>query len=47
MRGRVQRMDELEAMEADGRMASLPKKEQLLLRKELGKLEANLGGVRT
>ena len=46
MRGRVQRMEELEAMEADGRMATLPKKEQLLLRKELGKLEANLSGVR-
>lgn len=46
MRSRVQRMEELEAMEADGRMATLPKKEQLLLRKELGKLEANLGGVR-
>ena len=33
-------------MEADGRMATLPKKEQLLLRKELGKLQANLNGVR-
>jgi small subunit ribosomal protein S2 len=39
-------MEELEAMEADGRMAVLPKKEQLLLRKELGKLKANLDGVR-
>jgi small subunit ribosomal protein S2 len=46
MRGRVQRMEELEAMEADGRMATLPKKEQLLLKKELGKLQANLNGVR-
>lgn len=46
VRGRVQRMEELEAMEADGRMATLPKKEQLLLRKELGKLSANLSGVR-
>jgi len=46
MRGRVQRMEELEAMEADGRMAALPKKEQLLLKKELGKLQANLNGVR-
>jgi small subunit ribosomal protein S2 len=46
MRGRVQRMEELEAMDADGRMATLPKKEQLLLRKELGKLQANLNGVR-
>ena len=46
MRSRVARMEELEAMEADGRMSGLPKKEQLLLRKELGKLVANLGGVR-
>jgi len=46
MRSRVQRMEELEAMIADGRMATLPKKEQLLLGKELGKLKANLDGVR-
>ncbi|HEY5540150.1 MAG TPA: 30S ribosomal protein S2 [Coriobacteriia bacterium] len=46
MRGRIKRMEELETMEADGRMATLPKKEQLLLRKELGKLQANLNGVR-
>jgi small subunit ribosomal protein S2 len=46
MRSRVARMVELETMEADGRMAGLPKKEQLLLRKELGKLQANLNGVR-
>ena len=46
MRGRVKRMEELEAMDNDGRMATLPKKEQLLLRKELGKLQANLNGVR-
>jgi small subunit ribosomal protein S2 len=46
MRGRVSRMVELETMDSDGRMATLPKKEQLLLRKELGKLQANLNGVR-
>ncbi|MDR3685672.1 MAG: 30S ribosomal protein S2 [Coriobacteriia bacterium] len=46
MRGRVSRMVELETMDADGRMATLPKKEQLLLKKELGKLQANLNGVR-
>ncbi len=46
MRGRVKRMEELEAMDADGRMATLPKKEQLLLHKELTKLQANLNGVR-
>ena len=42
----VTRMEELEAMEADGRMAVLPKKEQIKLRKELGKLQANLNGIR-
>ena len=46
IRTRVQRMEELEAMDADGRMALLPKKEQILLRKELGKLQANLNGIR-
>ncbi len=46
IRTRVQRMEELEAMEADGRMALLPKKEQILLRKELGKLQVNLNGIR-
>jgi small subunit ribosomal protein S2 len=46
MRGRVKRMEELEAMDTDGRMATLPKKEQLLLHKELTKLQANLNGVR-
>ena len=46
MRERVSRMEELEAMEADGRMATLPMKEQQLLRKELGKLQNNLNGVR-
>ena len=46
IRSRVRRMEELEAMEADGRMALLPKKEQILLRKELGKLQTNLNGIR-
>ena len=46
MRGRVSRMEALEAMEENGTMATLPKKEQLLLKKELGKLQANLNGVR-
>jgi small subunit ribosomal protein S2 len=46
MRSRVQRMEELEAMVEDGRMATLPKKEQLLLKKELEKLQHNLDGVR-
>jgi len=46
IRSRVTYMEELEAMEEDGRMAALPKKEQVLLRKKLGKLQANLNGVR-
>jgi small subunit ribosomal protein S2 len=46
MRSRINRMEELEAMVADGRMATLPKKEQAVLGKELDKLQKNLGGVR-
>ena len=46
MRSRISRMEELEAMFEDGRMATLPKKEQALLGKELDKLQKNLGGVR-
>ena len=47
IRSRIQRMEELEAMVEDGRMALLPKKEQAVLGKELAKLQANLGGART
>jgi len=39
-------MTQLEAMEADGRMAALPKKEALKLRAELEKLQRNLTGIR-
>ncbi len=46
MRSRINRMEELEAMVEDGRMATLPKKEQAVLTKELDKLQKNLGGVR-
>ncbi len=46
IRSRVNRMEELEAMDADGRMAQLPKKEQILLHKELTKLQTNLNGIR-
>ena len=45
IRTRVQRMEELEAMQADGRMDLLPKKEQILLGKELAKLQVNLNGI--
>ncbi len=46
IRQRVVYMEELEAQDADGRMALLPKKEQILKHKELAKLQANLNGVR-
>ena len=46
MRSRIDRMEELEAMVEDGRMALLPKKEQAVLTKELEKLQRNLGGAR-
>lgn len=46
IRSRVQRMEELEARETDGRMEKLPKKEQILLKKELAKLQTNLNGIR-
>ena len=46
IRTRVQRMEELEAMQADGRMDLLPRKEQILLGKELAKLQVNLNGIR-
>jgi small subunit ribosomal protein S2 len=46
IRSRVTHMENLEAMEADGRMATLPKKEQILLHKKLAKLQANLNGIR-
>ena len=46
MRSRINRMEELETMVEDGRMAERGKKEQAVLTKELEKLQRNLGGVR-
>ncbi len=46
IRSRINRMEELEAMVEDGRMAVLPKKEQAVLGKELTKLQTNLSGAR-
>ncbi len=43
---RVQRLNELEAMEQDGTFDVLPKKEVILLKKEMEKLEKNLGGIK-
>ena len=47
MRSRVERLEKLEAMEANGDFDLLPKKEVMLLKKEMGKLQANLGGIKT
>ena len=46
IRTRVKRMEEIEAMVESGVMATLPKKEQAGLRKELTKLQNALGGIR-
>lgn len=42
---RIFYMRELRSLEASGEINSLPKKERLKLRRELAKLEQNLGGV--
>ena len=47
MRSRVERLEKLEAMEANGDFEHLPKKEVMLLKKEMEKLQANLGGIKT
>ena len=46
IRARVQRLKDLETMEQDGTFDVLPKKEVILLRKEMEKLERNLGGIK-
>ena len=43
---RIQRLNELEKMEEDGTFEVLPKKEVTLLRKEMDKLNKNLGGIK-
>ena len=43
---RVQRLKDLEQMEADGTFDVLPKKEVILLKKEMEKLQTNLGGIK-
>ena len=47
MRSRVERLEKLEAMEANGDFEALPKKEVMLLKKEMDKLQTNLGGIKT
>lgn len=46
IRTRVQRLKDLEAMQEDGTFDILPKKEVILLKKEMEKLEKNLGGIK-
>jgi small subunit ribosomal protein S2 len=43
---RVQKMQEYERMQASGEFDAMPKKEALLLGRELEKLQRNLGGIR-
>ena len=46
IRKRVERLNELEKMQEDGTFDVLPKKEVILLKKEMEKLEKNLGGIK-
>ena len=46
IRTRVERLKKLETMEQDGTFDVLPKKEVIGLRKEMSKLETNLGGIK-
>ena len=46
IKSRIKRLKELEAMEQDGTFDVLPKKEVILLKKEIDKLEKNLGGIK-
>lgn len=43
---RIQRLKDLEKMQEDGTFDVLPKKEVILLKKEMEKLEKNLGGIK-
>ena len=43
---RIKRLKDLEAMQEDGTFDVLPKKEVINLKKEMEKLEANLGGIK-
>ena len=44
--GRVKKMQEYERMRSSGDFEAMPKKEALILTRELEKLERNLGGIR-
>ncbi len=43
---RIKRLKDIEKMEADGTFDVLPKKEVIILKKELEKLQKNLGGIK-
>ena len=46
IRKRIDRLNELETMQEDGTFEVLPKKEVILLKKEMEKLQKNLGGIK-
>ena len=46
IQSRIERLKAIEAMEADGTFDVLPKKEVIALKKELEKLQKNLGGIK-
>ena len=46
IRTRINRLTELETMEQDGTFDVLPKREVVLLKKEMDKLNKNLGGIK-
>jgi small subunit ribosomal protein S2 len=46
IQSRVARLNEIETMQSDGTFDVLPKKEVIKLKKELEKLEKNLGGIK-
>ena len=46
IQSRVRRLKEIEAMQEDGTFDVLPKKEVIALKKEMDKLQRNLGGIK-
>ena len=46
IQSRIKRLKDIEAMEADGTFDVLPKKEVIALKKEMEKLQKNLGGIK-
>ncbi len=46
IQSRIQRLKEIETMQEDGTFDVLPKKEVIALKKEMDKLQKNLGGIK-